>query len=80
MSLLPKLKRKHVLVLPSGCWEWTGEINVSGYGMTRPPGDHGSKQRAHRLVWEFLVGPIPSGMTLDHECHNADRCLWSSQA
>lgn len=28
---------------------------------------------AHRVVYEFLVGPIPDGYTLDHLCNNM-RC------
>lgn len=40
----------------NGCWPWQGKLN-SGYGR-------------HRLVYEVLVGPIPSGLQLDHLCRN----------
>lgn len=46
-----------------GCWEWTGTRNDSGYGVVR-------KQRAHRAVYELMVGPIPDRLTLDHLCRN----------
>jgi hypothetical protein len=26
----------------------------------------------HRLFYEWLIGPIPDGLILDHLCHNAD--------
>jgi hypothetical protein len=36
---------------------------------------------AHRVAYELFVGPIPSGKSIDHECHNGnpdceagDRC------
>lgn len=29
---------------------------------------------AHRLMWELCRGPIPDGLTVDHECHNR-RCI-----
>ena len=32
----------------------------------------GKQEMAHRLAYEHFVGPIPEGMTLDHECHNRD--------
>lgn len=27
---------------------------------------------AHRAIYELLIGPIQTGLTLDHQCHNAD--------
>ncbi len=54
--------------LPNGCWEWTGFCWDSGYGRTSVGSR--SSMRAHRAVYELLGGPIPEGMTLDHECHN----------
>lgn len=42
-----------------GCWPWLGGKDRHGYGRY-------DTQRAHRLVYELLVGPIPSGMEIDH--------------
>lgn len=46
-----------------GCWEWCGSRNQQGYGNFRA-------QKAHRVAYELLVGPIPQGMILDHLCRN----------
>lgn len=51
-----------------GCWEWHGTKNADGYGMFsigRP-----IRVLAHRHAWALLVGPIPEGKQLDHQCHN----------
>lgn len=50
----------------SECWEWQA-VTVDGYGsfqMTH------TKVRAHRLSYEWLIGPIPDGLMLDHLCRN----------
>jgi len=52
-----------------GCWYWTGTRNPGGYGLFWPTR---TTICAHRFAYELLVGPIPEGMTLDHECHNQD--------
>jgi hypothetical protein len=55
-----------------GCWLWTKEVNPNGYGHVSVAGSYGL---VHRIVYERLVGPIPTGRDLDHECHNQDeRC------
>ncbi len=53
------------------CWEWTACTNDGGYGIyTEPdPVRPGRRNvRAHRWVWEALVGPIPRGLVIDHLC------------
>lgn len=54
---------------PNGCIYFTGSINRGGYGQVR---NGPLLISAHRANYELKVGPIPEGMTLDHECHNAD--------
>lgn len=49
------------------CWQWTGSCDKDGYGKFRFNNRH---FRAHRFVWELLVGPIPDGLVIDHLCRN----------
>lgn len=50
-----------------GCWEWMGTKNTGGYGMM---GFRGKRHLAHRLAYEFKIGPVPTGMDLLHKCDN----------
>lgn len=50
----------------TGCWIWQAQINDGGYGAIhwhRKP-----MQRAHRVAYEELIGPIPEGLVIDHLC------------
>lgn len=49
------------------CWLWRGYISPSGYGRFTY-GDLG--HLAHRFAYEDHIGPIPTGLTLDHLCRN----------
>lgn len=49
----------------SGCWLWLGAVVESGYGQIDVQGKF---VRAHRAVYEVLVGPIPVGAYLLHRC------------
>ncbi|MER7433149.1 HNH endonuclease signature motif containing protein [Pseudonocardia alni] len=55
----------------TGCRPWTGQLSKAGYGVfTLGRGRH---FYAHRVAWEKAHGkPIPTGMQVDHECHNRD--------
>lgn len=53
------------------CWEWLGG-HSKGYGTFHPY--HGKTVGAHRFAYEYLVGPIPDGLELDHLCRNT-RCV-----
>lgn len=50
-----------VVVLESGCWEWTGSRSAHGYGFV-------SGGYAHRWTYEAVNGPVPAGLELDHLC------------
>lgn len=50
-----------------GCWFWTA-CKIRGYGQFSIKHKPVS---AHRFAYETMVGPIPSGMQIDHVCHNA---------
>lgn len=74
----PALERFWSKVQPTGfCWEWTGRLHPEGYGATYAPSQDGSSGRtmmAHRRAYELLVGEIPPGFVLDHQCENR-RCV-----
>ena len=53
-----------------GCWMWTAGHNDAGYGYFST---EGRTIRAHRWVYEQLVGTLPDGRDLDHTCHSADK-------
>ena len=46
---------------PDECWLWTGCQTPKGYGRF-------AHRRAHRMAYEYLVGPIPEGLVIDHLC------------
>lgn len=54
--------------IDSECWLWTSNTNWRGYGQFRLKGKR--TVAAHRFAYELMVGPIPSGLNLDHICHN----------
>lgn len=49
----------------TGCWLWTEGDNGRGYGRISY---RNRSMQAHRVFYELLSGPIPSGMELDHTC------------
>lgn len=59
---------------PAGeCLLWPGRVNRDGYGELRSGRHLGM---VHRLAYESAHGPIPSGLVIDHVCHNEDEsCL-----
>lgn len=54
---------------PNGCVLFTGATTGRGYGILCVGGKF---VLAHRAAYELLVGSIPEGYEIDHECHNAD--------
>ncbi len=66
-SLLRRLWFCPPTTMPTGCIEFTGSIDVAGYGRIHKDG---RPQRPHRVAYELVNGPIPDGMQLDHLCRN----------
>ena len=54
---------------PNGCLRWTGAVKPNGYGIAA---HEGKVRSVHRLIYTFLVGPIPDAYELDHTCHTND--------
>jgi hypothetical protein len=53
------------------CWVWTSTRNPHGYGtFTNSRVPPRRTFTAHRLFWTWLVGPVPEGLELDHQCRN----------
>jgi hypothetical protein len=48
----------------TGCWMWTGKVNMDGYGRCRTMGMNSS----HRASYLMCVGPIPAGTNILHLC------------
>jgi hypothetical protein len=53
-----------------GCLLWNAGLNRNGYGIFLLDG---KSTLAHRVAYEMYVGPIPTGLSLDHVCHNRDK-------
>lgn len=50
----------------SMCWEWTGAVNNSGYGVFRLKGC----SLAHRIAYQIMNGPISENLCVCHRCDN----------
>ena len=46
------------------CWLWTAYVDPEGYGRFK----YGLHQNAHRVAYEWIIGPIPPGLQIDHLC------------
>jgi hypothetical protein len=60
---------------PDTCWEWPG-FCFDGYGKVMTNLDHRGPRNwfAHLAAYTVLVGPVPTGLELDHLCRNR-RCM-----
>jgi hypothetical protein len=54
-----------------GCWEYRGAKSGAGY---RKVGRDGITWLAHRYAWSKLVGEIPEGKLVLHDCDNRACC------
>jgi HNH endonuclease len=51
----------------SGCWLWTGAVNIKGYGQIKI---NKKTQSAYRISYELYKGTIPPNMHIRHKCDN----------
>lgn len=65
----------------ASCWVWGGAlVKGTGYGMftinaaITDARERTQVVRAHRYAWEFMNGPVPEGLQLDHLCRNRACC------
>jgi hypothetical protein len=57
----------------NACWPWRGNRAMDGYGsllVAAPTPSGHTTARAHRLMFEAVRGPVPSGMFVCHTCDN----------
>ncbi len=64
MSLGPRFWEK--VTMGDGCWLWLGGLDQDGYGVFW---DGGTSHRAHRILYETVIGPIGE-LQLDHLCRH----------
>jgi hypothetical protein len=50
------------------CWEWTGSLNIRGYGVIIVANK--KPDTAHRVSYRLYKGEIPPGMCVCHTCDN----------
>jgi hypothetical protein len=55
----------------TGCWNWNGRLDKSGYGKMNY---FGKRVLAHRFSYELHVDTITVGMFVCHKCDNR-RCV-----
>ena len=67
-----KLLLEKIKLSDSGCWEWTGSLNYSGYGIIS---NHiGKKLRVHRLIYSIMHGLAENSAAICHHCDNRKCC------
>lgn len=71
----------------SGCWLWTGNKWLNGYGKVQGPNKQNNKPEryAHRAMWMLTNGNIPEGKNVLHicdvrECVNPEHLYLGNQA
>lgn len=53
------------------CWQWVRADDGHGYGVIGSGERRGGVKKAHRAMYEELVGQIPDGFEVDHLCKNS---------
>ncbi len=66
-SNLTRLYRWFIPEPNSGCWLWFGSTGHNGYGRLWENTEN-RLRAAHRISYEFFIGPVPDGLVLDHLC------------
>ena len=64
-TAIERFEAKYIPVTESGCWLWIGSSARLGYGQLYV---NGRLTPAHRFSYEHYIGPIPTGLELDHLC------------
>jgi len=67
-SLWAKTKPIGYTIEPNGCWLWVGSRHKKGYGTWK-------NKKAHRVMYERYIGPIPPGLVMDHFVCDTPPCV-----
>lgn len=68
---VPERFQSRLVLGEQGCWFYQGAKNRKGYGNVRWDG---RTRLLHRVVWERVHGPVPSGLVLHHVCRQRACC------
>ena len=55
----------------NGCWIWTGDYGIRGYGTVNCDG---TTKMAHRHAWEITTGELLGDRIIRHNCDNS-KCV-----
>lgn len=69
ISELPQYAQERIEFRKSGCLDWTGPQR-RGYGQWSGLHPTLRNPNAHRVVYELVMGPVPSTLELHHKCRN----------
>ncbi|MCW2900315.1 MAG: endonuclease [Streptosporangiaceae bacterium] len=58
---------------PDDCWPWNRSRTEGGYGQFKVRAG-ASPQKASRVAWALVHGPIPEGLVVCHRCDNPPCC------
>jgi hypothetical protein len=70
--IIDRLMAKTTTDRETGCILWAGALTSNGYGKVGT--SDGGTERAHRVVWRELRGPIPDSLCVLHKC-DVRRCV-----
>ncbi len=68
------IRRSRYVRQANGCWRWKGATSKKEAGRYGYMRRDGRVEPAHRVMYEDVVGPIPSGHHIHHVCGNT-RCV-----
>lgn len=67
-----RFNQKIEIVLPWGCWQWTGALSNGKYGSMYY---EERMQKAHRVAYKLFIGPLGDDLELDHFLFRQDKCI-----
>ena len=65
--LSPKERFDSKVQITPSCWLWKASFGSTGYGQIYY---NGGPKKAHRVSYEFHIGPIPDEACVLHKCDN----------